>query len=802
MSYLQAFHTSCRAGLSGHAGFQFNAASPGLDSERLSRLAAEHTGYRLPPGSPLEPGPEEIAALPVSLRYLPVDGVGPVVSRTAYVGREFRGRGDEPDGGRFGNYFSHIVVGEEGFGGLHPIELWDSPHWSTTESASPELSVLRELQPGPVDLDAVLERLLPARGPALAAVADAALAAVVGGPRLVIVEPDRELAPLWVAWATFALPPDRVTALTFSTFEARPRTADAVRLCVCLPGCDIDFAPYELGAAVAVLDVATTRSDDAGLYGRIAAALAEEGSEAVTAATRRLGPGLEAAAAAAALAAVSGSTGLVEARDLPDVLAALRDRLGELPAALVAASAAALPKADSPAVAAEWSRLYAAAREGGDDEGAAALADESLGRVLDFLAGGGEADLAPVAPGAPAAPSVAVLARWMELVDAAAATPRLAPLALAGSRLGLVGLNAALDRDLAARLAAAFGEPAVREAYEAIAANGGSRVVEAMALRLAAAAVAGGSVEALEWVAADATARAALRRAAAESEGFEAQAAWELLRARGNPGDRERAVAELAALATTESQAATVRRLLGDRGPVRPDEHAALLRGWLAAGRTAPVQDQEAALQALSALGFTEPNSAAPLWEALRAGPAAVRGDPETRAWGLRFVRPPKRRAFADWARECADLLDPGSARPGLPRCRELEELAARRALGCLDEDDYEAGIEALLGVVDESWLELLGTALARGLERTVSPEMQIARFYVGWHGLRRAGEPLLEVALAEGTRDRSAKELEAVGAHLSRSGAESWEEWLERHPPRRAVSRAVRGVLRRGEDR
>lgn len=764
MTYPQAFHTSCRAGLSGHAGFQFNAASAGLDDDQLARLAAVHAGYRLPPDAPPEPGPAEIAALPVSLRYLPVDGVGPVVSRTAYVGREFRGHGDEPDGGRFGNYFSHLVVGSEGgFGDLHPIELWGSPHWSTTESGRTELPPLPDLQPGPVDLDAVLERLLPTRPLALAAVADGALRAALGGPRLVIVEPDAELAALWVAWATFALPPDRVPALTFSTFEGRPRTAEAVRLCVATPACDLDFAPYELGSAVAVLEATATAPSPPALYGRVVAALAERGGEAVTMATRGLEPGLDLDGAGAALAALSGSTALVEPRELPAVLAALHRRLGEIPPARAAASAAALPEDDSPAAAAEWSRLYAAARAGEDEEGAVELADQSLGRLLDFLAAGGEVALTPVEPDAPAAPSVALLARWMELVSAAAGTPRLASLALAGSRLGLVGRNAALDRELAALLG-------------------------------------GGSIEVLEQVGGDPAVRTALRRAAAETEAFEPRAAWELLRARGNPADRERAVAELAALATTESQAATIRRLFGDRGPGQPDEHATLLRGWLEAGRSAPVQDQEAALHVLSGLSFADPNPAAPLWEALRAGPAAVRADPEVRAWDLRIALPPKRRAFSEWARECGELLGPGGLRPSLPRRRELEQLAARQAIRCLDEEDYEDGIEALLAAAGERWLEELGAALALALERSVSPEALIARFYVGWHGVRRAHEPLLEVALAEATRDRSVKELESVGDQFDRAGERSWEEWLERHPPRRAVSRAMRSVMRRRE--
>ena len=105
--------------------------------------------------------------LPVVLRYLPVDGVGGVVSRTAYVGREFRGHDGEPDSGRFGNYFSHILVGagegDGGFDGLMPIELWGASHWTATESQATDLPPLERIEPGPIDLEAVLARA-PASG--------------------------------------------------------------------------------------------------------------------------------------------------------------------------------------------------------------------------------------------------------------------------------------------------------------------------------------------------------------------------------------------------------------------------------------------------------------------------------------------------------------------------------------------------------------------------------------------------------------------------------------------------------------
>ena len=53
MSHPQAFHTSCRSGLSGISGFQINAASPRLDAQQLAALAGAHARYHVPRDVPL-----------------------------------------------------------------------------------------------------------------------------------------------------------------------------------------------------------------------------------------------------------------------------------------------------------------------------------------------------------------------------------------------------------------------------------------------------------------------------------------------------------------------------------------------------------------------------------------------------------------------------------------------------------------------------------------------------------------------------------------------------------------------------
>jgi hypothetical protein len=765
MSHPQAFHTSCRTGLSGHAGFQFNAASPGLDEQQLSRLAAAHAGYRVAPDTPMEPDPAQIAELPVSLRYLPVEGMGPVASHTTYVGREFRGRDGEPDSGRFGNYFSHIVVdggaGAAPFDGLLPIELWGAPHWSAIESETTELPRLERLEPGPVDLEGVLAQLLPSRAPALGPVLDACFRALLGGPRVVLVEPDPALAAAWIAWASFALPTDRVLQLTFSTFDGRPRVAEAVRVCVTTPACDIGFSAYELGSTVAIVDTTAPAGADPSLYARVAAALAAEGAEAVAAAVRELDPGLDLEQAGAALAVLGRWTDLVAPAEAAGVLAVLRAGLSRFSAETALALAAALPdEVDSPAALAEWSHLHAAAREG-ENPDETGLVDLSLSRVLGSFQQAGEIE--PVRPGARVAPSVSALAGWSSLVSSAPGPERLGEAIEAGVRLRLVGCNSALDRELAGAIVDSFGDQAVRRAYDTLAAEGNEPVVEGVALELAERAGSGGPLAPLRHVARHPAASRAVRAKAEEEPSFEMAAAWEVLRVEADPSRRAAAVARLAELATTERQAELIRDLYGEEGPSDPAEHAELLNGWLAAGRRAPTEDCQRALASLATLPLQRERVSESLLRPLHKGPSSIKESGEFMAWLLLFQSPP-RLAFADWT---------------------WTAQRARQSLSDLPRSRAE---------------EVRALALGRALDRSPDSEALLARAFVEWGRSPLHARDLIEAALPRATRDLPPRQLEAVGERLSKAQAKAWDEWLEEHPPSGAVSRAVRGVFRRGE--
>jgi hypothetical protein len=746
------------------------------------------------------------------LRYQPVDGVGAIVSRTAYVGREFRGAFGAEDSGRFGNYFSHVVVDqsvESPFGGLLAIELWDAPHWRTVESTSTELERLPGLTPGPLDLEEVLAQLLPRRRETLAVVLEVAFRAVLGGPRVVVVEPDPSLAAAWIAWACFALPPDRVPDLTFSTFDGRPRQAEAVRLCLTTPDCDVAFAPYELGSTAVVVDAVAASArvavdSETSLYARVMAALGAAGAEAVAVATRALPKGLELEDAGAELAVRAGRTDLVKPGETARVVTALGVRLGRVPAEQLAVLAAGLPEGErDPAVTLAWSQLHALARRS-DGPGSVAVADESLRRVLGAL-DGTTSDLAEARAEWPTVPSPGVLADWLKLVTAATGTVALGPTLSAGSKLGLVGCNTALDRGLAEPIAAGFGDPQVRRAYEQIAAQGNALIVESVALSLAAAAVGSGpialeAVEHLRYAAVNPMAREAVRAHSEQDGGFNALAAWELLRAGDDPARRASATAELAARAKTRAHQEQIRGLYGPDGPQGPDEHAELLDGWAHAGLEAPRPDCLAAARCLSSLPFSEHERAVSLFRRLRSARVAEDIADELLPWRLKIESPPRRAVFSDWARDMVLAGQNAAAFGNSERLAELWALAADVAVASRREDDYPQGVGTLLAGMDAGWPKALGDALRMTIAASVEPERIIAESFVCWYLVESWRQTLLESALPRATRDTPPRQLEAVADLLPGPAVPAWERWLEENPSAHAVSRAVRGVFRRGE--
>ncbi|WP_306371622.1 GTPase-associated protein 1-related protein, partial [Nocardiopsis sp. CC223A] len=217
MGFAQLYYTSCEHGLSGYAGYQFNAATPGVD-QRVLREVERFTVYE-PPGGRVEEHP-------VNLCYSPDLGGYPVVSRIVSCG---------PDpSGRPGNYFAHSLVGS---GGPLAAELWDAGFWVSAPTADHDLPVL-EVPGGPLGR-ARTDPWVRRRPPELVVRLLAAVDAAIGGERPVVLVADSATVAHWVAALAHLLPPDRARSMAFSTYSASPQETFAHVVGV-PPGVDLE----------------------------------------------------------------------------------------------------------------------------------------------------------------------------------------------------------------------------------------------------------------------------------------------------------------------------------------------------------------------------------------------------------------------------------------------------------------------------------------------------------------------------------------------------------------------------------
>ncbi|GIE87331.1 GTPase-associated protein 1-related protein [Actinoplanes regularis] len=218
MGVPQMYYTSCETGLAGYPGFQFNAATPGVDGAVLRRVERA-TSYE-PPGSlGYEPTAEQITATPVNLCYLPgTDGEPAILANTVFVGNDYSQR--------FGNYFVHaLALGPAGhdLGGVRPIDFWQAPFWARTEVTGTDLPELTPVPAGTFDpawADAFLQA---GRSGVVPGMLTAVERAIVAGDRPVILvaEESAEVAR-WIAALCELLPPVLIGRFAFATYQYRP----------------------------------------------------------------------------------------------------------------------------------------------------------------------------------------------------------------------------------------------------------------------------------------------------------------------------------------------------------------------------------------------------------------------------------------------------------------------------------------------------------------------------------------------------------------------------------------------------
>ena len=224
MTLEQLYYTSCEQGLTGFAGYQFNAVSPGASAE-TQREVLSQIAYK-PPRSQMFPAEAgELARCPVNLCFRP--GTPTLLANVEYVGQDFSKR--------FGNYFAHAFAADsagelaEALGPLLPIELWRAPVWAKEQADGTELPRFSGPLPrglvSPASVrDFLAGHLLAERlTAALSAMVSAVAAAMDGrGRPVLLVEADSDRAAQWIAAVSYLLPPRAGASMAFATYRADP----------------------------------------------------------------------------------------------------------------------------------------------------------------------------------------------------------------------------------------------------------------------------------------------------------------------------------------------------------------------------------------------------------------------------------------------------------------------------------------------------------------------------------------------------------------------------------------------------
>jgi len=212
------YYTDCRPGqgLQGWAGFQFQAASPGIAPEAMP-LVQRTALYEPPVRWMRERRP--VADYPPSLAHTAEGGVF-ATAAGCYLGQEANGT-------REGNQFTHAVVTRDpaDYGLVRPAQLWAAPWWAVEPAPGIELDELAaHPEPGPLTVETVRDRVRDAEGgeERLTALLSAIhhLADPEHRRTVVLVGADPEEAACWIAAATLLLPRPEALRVSFKIFVA------------------------------------------------------------------------------------------------------------------------------------------------------------------------------------------------------------------------------------------------------------------------------------------------------------------------------------------------------------------------------------------------------------------------------------------------------------------------------------------------------------------------------------------------------------------------------------------------------
>ncbi|MFI9587626.1 GTPase-associated protein 1-related protein [Streptomyces sp. NPDC052236] len=236
----QLHYTSAAPGPDG-SGFRFTAVSEDVPANLLREIE-QLIGYEPPRDAPSRPSPSELGLFPAAFTHSTLSDGSRLLCRSVYTGADYSGR--------YGNFHAHAVWLPDIApvpAGLLPVELWESPSWSsgTPEDGRPE--PLTELLPGRRMDRRGLTAFAAARAgrlPAFLADVRALFAAADAPqliPQLIVVERDAHDTVQWIALASAVLPRELADRLTFTSYTRRPLQARQ-QIVGILPDADFSFS--------------------------------------------------------------------------------------------------------------------------------------------------------------------------------------------------------------------------------------------------------------------------------------------------------------------------------------------------------------------------------------------------------------------------------------------------------------------------------------------------------------------------------------------------------------------------------
>lgn len=212
------YYTDCLPGqgLQGGAGFQFQAASPGVATEAMP-LVQRSALYEPPSAWMRDRRP--VKDYPLSLTHTAEGGV--------FATAAGRYLGQEANGTRQGNQFTHAVVTRDpaDYGLVRPAQMWGAPWWAVEPASGTGLASLpAHPAPGPLDTETVRDRVreAPDGEERLVALLSAVhhLADPDNRRSVVLISADPEEAACWIAAVTLLLPRPDALRTSFKIFVA------------------------------------------------------------------------------------------------------------------------------------------------------------------------------------------------------------------------------------------------------------------------------------------------------------------------------------------------------------------------------------------------------------------------------------------------------------------------------------------------------------------------------------------------------------------------------------------------------